>query len=505
MKQAITACIGLLLWASTTKAQEAPLSLAQQQQDFTIFKTSMQEMHAGLYWFITPQRFNALYDSVYKTLAHNSTTESFYLKMRYCMALLHHGHDGIQMQQREAGINYRMGALPQSRKYLPFYLKYLGKRLYILSNGSGNPQITNGSEILSINGQSVANISAQLLPYVFANGKNETFKYAVLGDYFQFHYLYQALHPNASSYTLDILPFKQKKKIKVNVAAQLPQAIANAYQQQTGKNISGWGKLIDYQLLDAQQKLGYLKLETFSAFRIENDSTKFPALLEKLFVQIKKDGVQHLVVDVRNNEGGDDNWMTTFTYFKGMAESKGGGLAYVQSDTFSQLQYVEQNDENRQLLQAFQYNPYALLDKLPDGRFKLKPQYTEHDTKAKPRQANAFDGKVYVLQNGLTFSAGTAFVTALKYNYDKDGSFIKFIGEEPGDDLASGVGSGGWSVNLVLPNSKIKLNIPVTGGGTDQPYTIQPVKIPDYTVIPTIADKIKGVDTELKFVKQLIK
>jgi hypothetical protein len=505
MKKLTCFFLAALIGAGAAAQSQKTISLPQQQEDFKIFKTSIQEMHAGLYWFITQQRFNALYDSVYNTFADNSSTEAFYIKLRYCMAMLHHGHDGMDMQEKEAGINYRMNALPKSRKHLPFYLKYLGKRLYILSNASGSKKISNGSEILSINGESTAAISAQLLPYIFANGKNETFKYANLGDYFLFHYLYQVLHPQATSYRLEIIPFKQKKKITVTVDAVLPQTIADAYLLQTGKKISDWGKLIDYKLLDAKKKLGYLKLETFSAFRIENDSTKFPALLESIFMQIKKDGVQHLVVDTRNNEGGDDNWMTTLTYFKGMPESKGGGLAYVQSDKFTQLQYVEQNEQNKMLLQAFQYNPYALVDKTADGRFKLKPQYTEHDTKARPRQAGAYDGKVYVMQNGLTFSAGIAFVTTMKDYYDKAGSFIKFIGEEPGDDMAAGVGSGGWSLNVVLPNSKVKLTIPVTGGGTDKPYTIKSVKIPDYTVIPTIADKIYGVDTELEFVKGLIR
>jgi hypothetical protein len=504
MKKLIFLLLTVLMGASAAQSQKT-VTLLQQQEDFKIFKTSMQEMHAGLYWFITLQQFNALYDSVYHTLQDGSSTEAFYIKLRYCMAMLHHGHDGMKMQDKEAGINYRMNALPKSRRHLPFQLKYLNKRLYILCNASGNKSIPNGSEILSVNGESITAITAQLLPYIFANGKNETFKYANLGDYFQFQYLYQVLHPGVNRYILEIIPFKQKKKIKVTVDAELPQTIANAYLLQTGKGISDWGKLVEYRLLDEKKKLGYLKLETFSAYRIENDSTKFPALLESLFVQIKKDGVQHLVVDTRNNEGGDDSWMTSLTYFKGIPESKGGGLSYVQSDKFTQLQYVEQNEQNKMLLQAFQYNPYALLDKTTDGRFKLKPQYTEHDTKAKPRQVNAYDGKVYVLQNGLTFSAGIAFVTTMKDYYEKDGSFIKFIGEEPGDDMAAGVGSGGWSLDIVLPNSKIKLTIPVTGGGTDKPYTIKPVKIPDYTVIPATADKISGVDTELEFVKKLVK
>ena len=54
-----------------------------------------------------------------------------------------------------------------------------------------------------------------------------------------------------------------------------------------------------------------------------------------------------------DNEGGDDTWQTAITYFREIEENKDGGLAYLQSDKFSQMQYIIQNDNNRQLLQAY--------------------------------------------------------------------------------------------------------------------------------------------------------
>ncbi|MEO6357806.1 MAG: hypothetical protein ABIU77_01070, partial [Ferruginibacter sp.] len=51
----------LLLFINNGIIKAQPLTLAQQQEDFIIFKTSMQQMHAGVYWFITPERFNTLY------------------------------------------------------------------------------------------------------------------------------------------------------------------------------------------------------------------------------------------------------------------------------------------------------------------------------------------------------------------------------------------------------------------------------------------------------------
>jgi Peptidase family S41 len=480
------------------------LSIKQQQDDFKVFRTSMAEMHVGLNWFITPARFNTICDSVYNSFTADEETEKFYLKVRYCMAALKHGHDAVDMTNKEAGINFKMDCLPKTRKHLPFVLKFLGEKLFIINNCSTNKQIVNGSEILSINGISIKDLSKEFCQYIFANGRNVTFKYQVLGYYFQFHYLLQTLHPS-DNYAMEIIPYKKIKMMKVQVQTELPQTIADAYKKQTGENINHWDKLIEYKVIDPKLKLGYLKLETFAAFRIENDSTKFASLFEKLFSEIKKDGIENLIVDIRNNEGGDDNWQVATSYFRAIPADTNAGLAYIQSDKMTQLKYVEQTEQNKQLLMAFQYNPYALVDKLPDGRFKLKPQYTEHDTKGRALMQNAYKGKVYLLQNGLTFSAGFAFAGKMKYLIQKDGGFIKVIGEDNGDDMDAGVGSGGWSLNLVLPDSKIKLTIPVTGGGVDVPYSIPPVNFLDYKIIPKIADKLNGIDTEIAFVKKLIK
>ncbi len=316
------------------------LTLAQQQEDFTIFKTSMQEMHAGLNWFITPERFNVLYDSIYQSLSDNAETEQFYLKVRYAMVALKHGHDGVSMTNNENGINFKMNSLPKSRKHLPFVLRFLDKQLYIVNNCSSNKAITEGSQILSINGQSTTTLAAEFCNYIFANGQNTTFKYQVLGTYYQFQYLLQVLHPS-DKYELEIIPFGKKRKVKITVDAELPQSIADTYKKQTGKDIGAWDTFIEYQQLDPKLKLGYLKLETFSAYRVENDSVKFSSLFDKIFTQIKNDGVENLIVDIRNNEGGDDNWQVATSYFRAIPPDSDAGLAYVQSDRFTQIKHIE--------------------------------------------------------------------------------------------------------------------------------------------------------------------
>lgn len=485
------------------KAQ-SQLPLTQQQEDFKIFRISLLEMHAGLNWFITPKQFEFLFDSIYNSLEDNLSKEQFLLKLKYCMASLKHGHDGIWSEDLQNGINYKMGALPRNRKHLPLILTFLDKRLFVLNNCSSNKNLISGSEILSINGILTKQLSQEFCNYLFSNGRNTTFKYKQLDFYFQFQYLLQALHPS-ESYSLEIIPYGKKKKETLVINTELPQTIADNYKKNTGKNIYAWGDLLYYRILDEKQKLGYLKIETFLPWRVNKDTLTYDKLLGKIFLKIKEDNIENLIVDVRNNEGGDDTWQLTTSYFKAIPKGSQGGLPYLQSDKYTQIKYVVKNDENKDLLALFDANPYAMIDKTKDGKYKLKSEYTEHDTKEKPLMPNAYKGKVFLIQNGLTFSAGFAFAAKMKELIQKDGGYIKIIGEDNGDDMDAGVGSGGWSLNLLLPNSKIKVDIPITGGGIDTPYSMKPIKFLDYKVIPTISDKINGIDTEVEFIKNLIK
>ncbi|NJM53326.1 MAG: hypothetical protein HC846_07975 [Blastocatellia bacterium] len=256
---------------------------------------------------------------------------------------------------------------------------------------------------------------------------------------------------------------------------------------------------MQYRVIDEKNKIAYLKIGSFYKGLAEN----YEQFLDKTFTEIKQSGIKHLIVDVRQNEGGGDGyWQMAYTYTTGNSLTETGGLPYVKGDKFSYFKYVERPPLQ---LMIFANNPYTLIEKTADGRFRLKPQFTAQDTKPYAAPANAYSGKLYILQDGLTFSAGIAYVTSVNYHLRQQNRFVKFIGDEPGDDLKSGVGSGGTTADVVLPNSKIKARIPLVGGG-DVPYSMKPnAPIPDYKVIPTAKDLAEGKDAELNFTVDLIK
>ena len=101
--------------------------------------------------------------------------------------------------------------------------------------------------------------------------------------------------------------------------------------------------------------------------------------------------------------------------------------------------------------------------------------------------------------DGGTQSAGAAFAALCHHN-----KRAIFIGEEPAG--AYNGGNAGMSMVLKLPNTKIRVLIPLrkmVNGFSDYPYKGRGV-IPDYHVTPTIEDIINGIDTEMEFTLKLI-
>lgn len=501
----LTACVTALfiLLGQITFAQNNPsppktLTLAQQQEDFKIFRGSLNEIHVGLNWFVSDKDLNDLFDKTYDSLTENTPAEVYYLKLRLIMASIRHGHNGVSFPQ-EYGVNYRLALLEKDKKIFPLAIRILDKRIFVAVNTSANEKLTVGTEIVSINNEKSAKIIEKMLPLMPSSGRNETFRIGRLENYYEFHYLYNLLNPGVERFKIEAIPFGNKKRQIFAVEGELPQTISERYEKITGKGISDYGEILKYKVLDDKNKIGYVKLGSFYS-GLARDYKNF---LDKTFSEIKQSEIKHLIVDVRQNEGGGDGfWQMAYIYTTGNSLPEADGQLFLKSDKFSYLKYVENPLPE---FTAYTNNPYDIIEKTADGRFRLKPQFKSDDAVNYTAPPNAFSGKLYVLTDGMTFSAGTAYVATVRSELRKKNQFVKFIGEEPGEDFNAGVSSAGTSATLVLPNSKIKVNIPLLGSG-DAPYRAkEKIILPDYRVLPTAKDLAESNDAELNFTVNLIK
>jgi C-terminal processing protease CtpA/Prc len=114
-----------------------------------------------------------------------------------------------------------------------------------------------------------------------------------------------------------------------------------------------------------------------------------------------------------------------------------------------------------------------------------------------PREP-VFAGRVFVLENGRSFSATGEFMTAVYAN--KRGVFV---GEESGAGITGN--TSGIMIGVKLDNSGITVSIPMVGyymAGDHGPHPERGI-LPDHEVIPTVEDILAGRDPVMEFALDL--
>ena len=201
---------------------------------------------------------------------------------------------------------------------------------------------------------------------------------------------------------------------------------------------------------------GLLTLKTFNRGLLEKYEIEADELYEGIFKELEESGAEHLIVDLRDNNGG-------------------------------------RNEFYEDML------PY-LTDK--KGVFKTSISWKGKEKKHKYPSTSkyAFQGKTYVLINGGTFSSASVLA-----RFFKEYTNATLIGEEAGGRYEGF--AGGSAEYIFLPNSKYRVTIPryhaVFHDGERQ-TTNNRGALPDYEVIPSMDDLINERDMVMEKALELL-
>ncbi len=475
----------LLLFLSNGQAQSITLTLKQQTEDFHIFRNGLEEGHGGLYYFIDKATLDRQCDSIARTFTEGATVETYYLKLRYLVTLLRHGHSRINLPD-ERTQNYKLGILNPNRQYLPLQLIILNKKLYVLSDCSAEQIVPKGSQIVSINGVSAGKLMAAMLAYTPADGINQTFKYYTLYNYYNFHFLYNLLNPGVRDFSLQLATSAKP----VQVAGRTPAEMEQQHKALTGKSLSHFDKQLAYRA-EVAPGTAYLQVGSFYKGLIENFKQQYEPFIDSVFNDLNARKTQTLVLDLRNNEGGGDGYSEIlFSHFSPNPILP--NQMRVPGKTFQGQQYAINLSDD---IKAYIADPAEFLKE--DGTLEIKQKYLDMMGATIQPAKDRFTGRVLVLTNGGTFSAGTELVANLYKHRAKTGQSITFVGEEPGSDIyGNGLGAGqGYTIKL--PNSAITVDMPFLCWGTlNKTYPAK--RLPDVEVHEKIEDILAGKDAVLE-------
>lgn len=468
----------------------------------------LTEGHPGIYWYVNKEQLNFKFDSLKRTLTSALTTKEFYKKLAPVIAEVKCGHTRLILVTKKFNKKEKDSIAKLNKPINQFGYKVINNKLYVNSFNKAITQAKKGDEILAIDGIPSAKIISDLEKNYASDGYNQTFKGAVLNR--AFINWYTVIYENKD--TLDFKIKKResifnlvlttiKKEEKKDTSNVKKPIIKLSKDSLLAKNRIAKEKLkvrykgsdenkkpiLDLKFLEKDSSIAYLKVKSFS-FPYAN----FNRFFKESFIAIKKGKTKDLVIDLRDNGGG------SLTACRNL-------FSYLVDKDFVYLKEAEMNHK---------FNPYwhgsGILNKMIALPFELtslirvkkkedKFYLNYKGTKPLPANKNHYDGKIYVLINGYSFSASALLSANLKQ--------IKraiFVGQETGGGF-NGCVAGNIPI-LNLPNSKLKLRMglyPVIPNAHTE--TIGRGIFPDQEIITTIEDVIAGKDKELDWVINDIK
>ncbi|GEO09548.1 hypothetical protein SAE01_20440 [Segetibacter aerophilus] len=342
-----------------------------------------------------------------------------------------------------------------------------------------------GTIVTGINGYSTKQILDSLCQLIGTDGYSDNFKYQLIS--FNFPAYYRNAFGSDSIYTvayLDSLGQKQEKALKSFEAkpdstAKQQGSPPREFERKQFRKL----KLLNNRnmQIDSALNTAFLSVNTFS----EGKLTRF---FRRSFKTIKEQNVKNLVIDLRLNSGGSVLACTRFAQY--LVQNP-----FHVADTVAA--FTRQFPYKKNIKPWFIYwlSMHFSGKKYSDDRIHFR--YFENHS-FKPKKKNHFDGNIYLLAGGYTFSAATLVTSKLKGQEN-----VTIVGEETGGGAYGN--SAMFLTTIVLPNTGVRITLPLYRMvlNANLPKNGRGV-FPDVEVKPSSTSIKLGVDAKVEKVKALI-
>jgi len=467
-----------ILNSQTAKQLGRLIPVTELHEDLDILKYQLETVHAALYTYTTKIAMDAAFAKIKEHLNKPMSDIAFYRMVAPLQQKIKNGHSMIIPSERWDNIKER--ELP----IFPFDVYWVNDKLYILRNLSEDESIRHGSLIKSINGELAGDVFNQLIDNWTSDGHNRTFPaFQISSDFSNF---YPNIKGVPSEFKMEIEePDGTSRNLKI-------QALLNEKLNAIALSRYGLKRLPWYMdeddnfiSLKISNKTAILKVPSFDDASKGADGKKYPKFYETAFENIQTEGVEHLILDLRDNGGGDPKPQLAL-------------LSHLINEPivlYKQVYGITNKIPNTDLYGGI---GSSLNKRLAKFLKKEDTIYTLKDVAQKrfgvtwqptPPAPNVFTKKLYVLTNGRSFSA-TGEVAGMLKSYRKD---AVFIGEETGGNPTQN--TSGVMIMMSLPNSKIRVMQSLICFETNVNFENDGYGAkPDYPIKNTIEQELKGED-----------
>jgi hypothetical protein len=208
-------------------------------------------------------------------------------------------------------------AVVTSAKQFPLALTFESNRGFVLLNQGTDDRVRPGVEVLAINGQALEKIMQAMLPNLGQYGDVRTwpmYQLGISGGLFRpgvpgrngFSEAYRLYIGNPASFRTTLRDPRTRQTVVVELAGVTrAEAAANANRNPVNRGVLAG--LETLRGLSTAPSIRYLDGES-TAVLVPSWGGNFPDFLKETFAALKSRGTKHLIIDVRGNTGGFDQY-----------------------------------------------------------------------------------------------------------------------------------------------------------------------------------------------------
>ncbi|HTB52760.1 MAG TPA: S41 family peptidase [Ferruginibacter sp.] len=457
----------------------------QLQQDYTLLRNILEKKHPSLYWYTSKDSMDYYFDTYYQNIEDSMTEQQFGWKILAPLTnKIHCGHTSFIMSK-----HWDRFIIKRTIPSFPLYLKVWNDTMVVIRNLNAKDSIIKkGMLITSINGITNKEMIQEMFAYLPVDGYAENVNYIRLSN--NFPYFHRNIYGIYKNYQVDYIDSAGSEKttllplynLSPEDSALKAKQLKISHKEAKKQYINSFRSMS----IDSSINTAVLTLNTFT----KGGGKHLSRFFKRSFRKIKDNKINNLILDLRSNGGGDVDMFILLTKYLRNTPFKVGDSTYAASQSLRPYgKYIKHSWVNDVGL-LFLTKRYA------DGKYHYG-FYKRHFYQ--PKAKYHFNGNLYVLIGGATFSASTLFCNAVKGQ-----SNVKLIGEETG---------GGWYGNngimipeITLPHTRLRVRLPLFRM-VQYNHVVKDGRgvAPDIIVMPTLESVRKGIDRKMEYTKELIR
>ncbi len=455
----IVFAVALFLGQSNVcRAQANVLSVQELHDDLDSLYAGINDIHPDMFAVVSQKQFEKEIAHIKTQMDRPMTATEFYVLAAPLITKMRDGHTWLYFPPEALAEN--------GKKLFPLSVEVPDKStIEVVAVHSPGADIPVGAVIRSVNGVSAKKLIAKNLEY--APGELLPHRLSRIAG--NFTSVLWSCYPWEK---FDIRYAYEGKTHTVSLdGISLEELYANpAPAQETYANYS-------FKITDG---IGIIDFRSFA------DLDAFAAFADSTFRLLKEGGIENLIIDVRNNGGGNSAIGDTL-------------FQYISHTPFLQFgKCVEKFSQGRIDGKKLMREQFHLFDYMSESEFEeylyqepigTMKTYSESPIALSPNPLR-YDGNVYLLTSHYSYSGAGCFAQAFKHF-----RMGTIVGEEAGQPLAC----FGELVCQILPNTKLMYvasdKIFYLAGATDKDFDHG--TIPDHKV-----DADKAMDYSVKLIKQ---